>query len=132
MEITIVCLIPHFLLANKSITSYYSAGLNPQVGAPSGATPAAADEDIVFPDVSDWAIYCDGIPRRRRAQLVTLSNKLIEQGFFEIDQLTGDRISHNDLAQSLGIGIGIAALIVRYADEDVAKVRAGTFNMNPV
>jgi hypothetical protein len=111
--------------------SYYRTDLNTQVGAaPSEA--ATADADITFPDVSDWAKYCDSIPKRQRAQLSKLSNKLTEQGFFEIDQLTGDRISHSDLAQSLGIGVGIAALIVRYAEEDVARVRAGTLHMNTV
>jgi hypothetical protein len=112
---------------------YYllAAGLNPQVGAPSEATPAA-DTDIVYPDVSDWAKYCDSIPKRRRAQLSTLGDKLTDEGFFEIDQLTADRISHSDLAQSLGVGVGIAALIVRFAEEDVARVRAGTFRMDSV
>ena len=96
------------------------------------AAIVAADADIVFPDVSDWANYCNTLLRRSRAQLGSLGSKLTEQGFFEIDQLTGGRISHSDLAQCLGIGVGIAALIVRYADEDVAKVRVGTFNMNTV
>ena len=106
-------------------------GLNPQIGVPLEVT-LAADADIIFPDVSDWAKYYDGIPKRRRAQLGTLGNKLTEQGFFEIDQLTRDRISHSDLAQCLGIGVGIAALIVRYAEEDVARVRVGTFDMDLV
>ena len=73
--------------------------------------------------------------RARVANIVrhsTLGNKLTEQGFFEIDQLTRDRISHSDLAQCLGIGVGIAALIVRYVEEDVARVRAGTFDMDSV
>jgi hypothetical protein len=84
---------------------YIPVGLNPgpQVGVPSEATRAV--EDIVFPNVSDWAKYCESIPKRRRARLSTLGNKLIEQGFFEIDQLTGDRISHSDLAQSVGVGM---------------------------
>lgn len=115
------------------MTYYYSAaGLNPQVEAPSVATPAVANADIVFPDVSDWAVYYNGILRCCQAQLGTVSNKLVDQGFFEIDQLTEDCISHNNLVQSLGIGIGIAALIIRYADKDIAKVQAGTLNMNPV
>ena len=111
------------------ICYYLDAGLNPQVGAPLEAA-LAADTDIIFPDVSDWAKYCDSLPKRRRAQLSTLGDKLTQQGFFEIDQLTRDRISHIDLAQCLGIGVGIAALIVRFAEEDVARVRAGTFRMD--
>ena len=106
---------------------YLAAGLNPQVDAP---TPA--DANIVFPDVSDWAKYCDSIPRRRRADLGTLSDKFTQEGFFEINQLTKDRISLSELAQSLGIGFGIAGLIVRYVEEDIAQIRAGTFTMDPV
>ena len=104
-------------------------GVNPT--APSGATPAA-DAGITFPDIGNWAIYRDTIEKRRQANIGKLSDKLIEEGFFEIDQLTSERISHADLAQSLGIGIGLAALIIRFAEEDVAQVRAGTFNMEPV
>jgi hypothetical protein len=101
--------------------------------APSVATGTpAADADITFPDVGDWARYCDTIPKRDRIKLGKLSKKLDDQGFFEIDQLTGDRISHSDLSTALGIGLGVAALIVKYAEEDVAQVRAGTFNMNLV
>lgn len=118
------------------ISYYLTADLNPQAGAPSGAVPlapaVAADADIVFSDVADWVIYCDSIPKRRRAKIGTLGDKMVQEGFFEIDQLIGSRISHIDLAQSLGIGVGLAALIVRFAEEDVAQVRTGTFNMNKV
>lgn len=93
--------------------------------------PAVPDtEDIEFPDVGEWVTYCDGLPRRSRAQLGTLREKLLEQGFYSIDQLTVDQISHGDLAQGLGIGIGRAALIIRYAGEDATRVRGGTFKMN--
>jgi hypothetical protein len=94
------------------------------------APATAADTDIEFPDVSDWVIYCNSLPKRSWAQLGSLHDRLRNQGFFEIDQLTGDCISHSDLAQSLGIGMGIAALIVKYAEDDVAQVHAGTFKMN--
>jgi hypothetical protein len=106
-----------------------TAGLNPQVGAPSEATPTP-DKNIVYPDVRDWARYCDTIPERRQAQIGSLVDKFADQGFFEIDQLTMGRISHRELTQSLGIGLGIAALIIRYAAEDIARVRAGTFRMD--
>ena len=108
-------------------------GVNPT--APSGATPhmtAAADADIVFPDIANWAIYCDTIEKHHWANIGNLDDKLIEEGFFEIDQLMSKHISHTDLAQSLGIGIGLAALIVRFAKGDVAQVQAGTFNIDPV
>jgi hypothetical protein len=94
------------------------------------APATAADTDIEFPDVSDWVIYCDSLPKRSWAQLGSLHDRLHDQGFFDIDQLTGGHISHSDLAQSLGIGMGIAALIVRYAEDNVVQVHAGTFKMN--
>jgi hypothetical protein len=94
-------------------------------------TAADSDTDISFLDVGDWVTYCDNHPKRSRAQLGMLRDKLLDQGFFDIDQLIGVCILHSDLAQCLGVGMGIAALIIRYAEEDVAKVRAGTFNMNP-
>jgi hypothetical protein len=87
-------------------------------------------DDIEFPDVGEWVTYCDTHPKRSRAQLGTLREKLYNEGFFGIDQLTADRISLVDLSQSLSIGRGLAGLIVRYAGEDVTRVRAGTFKMN--
>ena len=95
------------------------------------ALTTAADTDINFLDVGNWVTYCNNHPKHSWAQLGTLRDKLFQQGFFDIDQLIGDHISHSDLAQCLGVGMGIAALIVRYAEEDVANVRTGTFNMNP-
>ena len=123
----------HIFATYDTLLFTVTAGLNPHIGAPSKATPAAAsDADITFPDAGDWAMYCDRILNRRRAKLGTLRDKLTQQGFFEIDQLTGGRISHSDLAQSLEVGIGIAALIVRWAEEDIAQVQAGTFDMDSV
>ena len=95
------------------------------------ALTTAADMDINFPDVGDWVTYCDNHPKCSRVQLGTLCNKLFQQGFFDINQLIGDHISHSDLTQCLRVGMGIAALIVRYAEEDVANVCTGTFNINP-
>lgn len=94
------------------------------------APPTVDTDDIIYPDVSDWAIYCDMHPKRSRAQVGALCSKLTEQGFFNLDQLTSNQIEQRDLSFGLEIGIGLAALIIRYADEDVARVRAGTFNMD--
>jgi hypothetical protein len=112
-----------------------AAGPPNQAGAPvdptaDNAPPAADDTDIIFPDVGDWVLYCDRRPKRTRAKLGELREKLLRQCFFEIDQLMKDCISHSELSECLGIGMGLAALIIRYAEEDVAQVCAGTFNMN--
>lgn len=104
----------------SGIGSQASALLPPPV-------PAA---NIDYPEVDDWVMYCDKLAKRSRAKLGLLRERFQEQGFFQIDQLTGDWISHCDLSQSLGIGMGIVALIVRYAEEDVKHVREGTFNMD--
>jgi len=105
-----------------------AVGVNNSV--PSGANPAA-DADIVFPDVGDWAKYCDTIQKCRRAEVGKLGDKLTREGFFAIDQLTHDRIATEELARSVDIGIGLAALIIKYADKDAAKVQAENFNMDP-
>jgi hypothetical protein len=95
--------------------------------APSEAI-RAADAQLEFPDSHDWVEYCDRVPRRSRANLGQYGDKLIEEGFLEIIQLT--RVSPRDLAASLGIGLGLAELITTYAQEDVDQVWAGAFNMD--
>jgi hypothetical protein len=99
------------------------------VPSPNNSSPTSTT-DIDYPDTGDWVAHCDTLPKRSRANLGALRERLLEQGFFEIDQLTRDNITISDLVSSLGVGTGIAALIIRYADEDVARVREGTFEMN--
>ncbi|KAH9992366.1 hypothetical protein BJV77DRAFT_445117 [Russula vinacea] len=104
-------------------------GPQASVPSPNNSSPTSTT-DIDYPDVGDWVAHCDTLPKRSRANLGALRERLLEQGFFEIDQLTRDNITISDLVSSLGVGTGIAALIIRYADEDVACVREGTFEMN--
>ena len=59
-----------------------------------------------------------------------LRHKFADQGYIDVDQLTSDRVSQPDLAGALGIGLGIAGLVIKWADEDVAKVREGIYVPN--
>ncbi|KAH9991695.1 hypothetical protein BJV77DRAFT_962669 [Russula vinacea] len=103
-------------------------GPQASVPSPNNSSPTSTT-DIDYPDTGDWVAYCDSLPKRSRASLGALRERLLEQGFFEIDQLTRDNITISDLVSSLGVGTGIAALIIRYADEDVARVPRGPGDM---
>ena len=76
------------------------------------------------------SLYCDKHPQQSRAQFGELSAKLDEQGYLWIDQLTGDHVLQSNLAQYLQIGLGKAALIIRWAEEDMAHICKGTFSMD--
>jgi hypothetical protein len=49
----------------------------------------------------------------------------------QINQLTRDRISVEQLSEWIGIGKGIADLIIQYAEEDVALAKAGRLSLAP-
>lgn len=101
-----------------------------QLGGPSQQTALSTKSNIVFPDVSEWVVYCDRHPQWSRARIGDLSAKLDKQGYLWIDQLTSDQVSQSNLAEYLSIGLGTAALIIKYADDDMACVRERTFNMD--
>jgi hypothetical protein len=99
--------------------------------APNAQPPPPTNSEIIFPEVSAWADHCDANDRHARMGKVgELRGRLAAEGYFEIDQLTGDRVSQVDLAHALNIGLGRAALIIKWAEEDVAKVHAGSFILN--
>jgi hypothetical protein len=103
--------------------------LNPNLPVPQASLPA--NTDVTFPAVSDWAEHCDADPKRARlGGIGPLREKLADQGYFDIDQLTSDRVSQVDLAGALAIGLGKAGLVIKWADEDMAKVRGGTYFPN--
>jgi len=99
---------------------------------PAPAQPQVPDDaEIDFPEVQAWAAHCDANAKRARlGGIGDLRWKLTQEGYVEIDQLIGNRVSQADLANALGIGLGRAGLIIKWADEDVAKVRSGNFTLN--
>ena len=86
---------------------------------------------MIFPEVCTWADHCNSDPRHARlCRVGPLRQKLADEGYIDIDQLTSDRVSQADLAGALKIGLGIAGLVIKWADEDVAKVHKGTYVLN--
>lgn len=84
---------------------------------------------VEYPKISPWLIHCDQHPARSGEDFSLLAQKFSDEGFRRIHQLTGDRISVEKLSDWLGIGKGTADLLIRYAEEDVEFVKAGTFVM---
>jgi hypothetical protein len=76
-----------------------------------------------------WLTYCDQHPQRRGEDFSSHASKFDKEGYRRIHQLTGDRITVEKLSDWLSIGKGIADLLIRYAEEDVELVKAGTFSM---
>ena len=95
-------------------------------GNPNGSVPgdlnSGVPSDIEFPNVDDWARYCNTMPTCNQAKIGKLCKKLTEQGFLSIDQLTRDHIGKVELANSIGAEVGTVGLIIRYADEDICNV----------
>ena len=106
-------------------------GIGPMNPNPNTQPTAPGNADIIFPEVYTWADHCDSDPRRARlCRVGPLRQKLADEGYIDIDQLTSDHVSQVDLAEALKIGLGIAGLVIKWADEGVAKVCQGTYVPN--
>lgn len=79
--------------------------------------------------IADWLALCDDHPQRSGGNLSRLWTKFKDEGFRDLNQLTGERITIENLSKWIGIGKGTADLILRYAEEDTAAIRAGVFQM---
>jgi hypothetical protein len=95
------------------------------------ANPTVALRHVRGPCIFDWLGYCDRLPGRDGEFFFGLADKFDRQGYRTIDQLTGNRMSVENLSNWLEIGKGTADLIIQYAEEDMALVRDGTFTMEP-
>ena len=82
------------------------------------------------PRISYWLEYCDRLPDCEGENFSALTDKFDKQGYRTIDQLTGNRMSIENLSSWLEIGKGTANLIIQYADEDMARFRNGNFTMD--
>jgi hypothetical protein len=90
---------------------------------PPVAAPAARTE---YPKITAWLAYCDRHPDRSGENFSAHAQNFDLEGYRRIHQLTGDRISVEKLSAWLGIGKGTADLLIGYAEEDVALIKAGT------
>jgi hypothetical protein len=82
--------------------------------------------------LSDWLSHCDRHPDRRGDNLGDLSPKFQTLGFRRLQQLTGnDRVTVEKLAQWIAIPMGMADLIIGYAEEDWELAKHGKFEIVP-
>jgi len=117
------------------------AGLPPQasVTQPNPTAPSAPSAPSALsvpqkyirgPLILPWLQYCDRFPGREGENLSALAVKFDTEGYRTIDQLTGSRMSVENLSNWFGIGKGVADRIIQYAEEDMALVGAGNFTMD--
>ena len=92
-----------------------------------------ASVNIEYPDVERWCHYLDGHPLRNKDNIkfTPYASILKEKGFLRIKQLTTNFFKPEDLGRWLDIGVGIAVLIMQYAQEDVEEIRAGRLVIPP-
>jgi hypothetical protein len=99
-------------------------------GPPSTLNPAGAPIiKVNYPMIIPWLNYCDKHPERCGEDFSAHADKFNKEGYRRLHQLTGDRVSVEKLSDWLGIGKGTADLLIRYAEEDLELVKAGTFTM---
>jgi hypothetical protein len=91
--------------------------------------PPAPVVAVDFPAITPWLTYCDQHPNRCGEDFSAHALKFSGEGYRHIHQLTSDRISVEKLSDWLGIGKGTADLLIQYAEEDVALIKAGRFTM---
>jgi hypothetical protein len=93
------------------------------------ALPTAPPRQVRGPNILEWLQYCDHVPGRGEFFYYGLAAKFTREGYHTIDQLTGSRMTVENLSNWLEIGKGTADLIIQYAEEDMALVRDGNFKM---
>ena len=84
------------------------------------------------PKINLWLEYCDRHPDHLGENLVDLAWRFEKESFCWIDQLVGTTVSVEKLLEWLGIGKGMAILLIKYAEEDLKLVRSGKFTMDLV
>ncbi|KAH7923723.1 hypothetical protein BV22DRAFT_1130419 [Leucogyrophana mollusca] len=91
--------------------------------APHSGSPSVAD----IPDIVRWFAYLDEHEERNKDGIVfaPYGPILRQKGFLRISQLTRNYVQLSDLQTWLGIEVGIAILIMQYAEFDLAAVNAG-------
>ena len=92
--------------------------------------PPMWPEPVNYPDISEWLVHCNNHPQRSGENFSNLVPTFDHEGFQRLQQLTEDWISIKKLSAWLSIGKGTADLIIRYAEEDIMAIHAGTFQIS--
>jgi hypothetical protein len=92
-------------------------------------TPALPMQPLKYPLIVEWPTYCDGHLQCAGEDFTSIMPKFDKEGLWCLHQLISDNITVEKLSDWLGIGKGMADLIIRYAEEDIAAIHAGGFQM---
>ena len=92
-------------------------------------TAVLPTQDVAYPMIAEWLVYCDNHPQRSGGDFTSLVPKFNQEGFQHLDQLTGEHITAGLLLEWLNIGKGVADQLIRYVEKDIAAIHARTFQM---
>ena len=105
----------------------------PSTSQPVGPSqnPIEPSKYVTGPAISTWLQYLDSHPHRHCNYngFVTLAPNFEAECYRTIDQLTSGSTSTEKLSSWVKIGKGTADYIIQYADEDMALVIDGKFEM---
>ena len=89
--------------------------------------PQQVSASVEYPHISEWLCYCDSHQHWQGDNLCMYIPKFSDQGYWWIDQIAQATVEQ--LSDWLGIGKGIADLLIAYVKEDVRLVSEGRFLM---
>jgi hypothetical protein len=86
--------------------------------------------EIEYPLIGPWLNYLDSHPVRGKYQINfgRYAAAFQGEGFFAVNQLVSDHVTIEKLSNWLGIGKGIADLLIDYAQRDVESIKLGTLS----
>jgi hypothetical protein len=99
----------------------------PQTTAQIAADTPTGVNEVEYPSIRDWLQYCDRLPRHRGANFSSHTAKFDREGYLWIDQITSKHTTVEKLSEWVGLLKGITDLLIHYATEDVALVKARKF-----
>ena len=76
-----------------------------------------------------WLGYCDKHPDHQGEEFSKYAEKFDQQGYRQINQLTGDFMFVEKMLDWLNIRKGTADLIIQFVEEDMELIKAGMFSM---
>jgi hypothetical protein len=98
-------------------------------GLPARLQPVPATAAVVYPNIADWLDYCDSHPDRAGEDFGSHIAAFHRHGYRCMNQLTGPRMTIEKLSEWLSIGVGMADLLIQYAEENVVLIKSGSFSM---
>lgn len=97
---------------------------------PPNTVPGIADDEVDYPLLSDWLKQLDDHPKRGRDQFnyAKYTADFTRRSFIRLNQIADTNlVTVDNLMSWFGIEPGVGGNILRYASEDVKRLKAGRF-----